>query len=366
MKKPDIIGVKKIDVFVFNIPTKTPESDGTLAWDSTTMVLVKAAAGDEVGIGYTYAPRAAASVIFDVLRNVVVGKNVLDIPAMSKAMIHAIRNSGNCGIAMMAVSAVDNALWDLKARLLGIPLCELIGKVQDAMLVYGSGGFTSYDDKQLTDQLSGWKSEGIHFMKIKVGTQPDKDPKRIAVARKTIGSNAGLFMDANGAFTIKQALHFEELIKDSKVEWFEEPVPSSDLEGLHFVRQQGDARINVAAGEYGYSLPYFKAMLSAGAVDILQADATRCGGISIFLKAGALAEAFQIPFSSHCAPSIHLHAALSLPRFYIAEYFFDHVRIEKMFFDGFCQPVNGYMVPDLSRTGNGLALKESDAKKYLI
>ena len=366
MKQHEIIGIKKLDVFVFKIPTETPESDGTLEWDSTTMVLVKLFAGNEMGLGYTYAPRGAAMVIYDSLRSVVIGKNALDIPELNKAMTKSIRNSGDCGIAMMAVSAVDNALWDLKAKLLGVPLCNLLGKAAKAMLIYGSGGFTSYDDQQLKNQLAGWKSEGIRFMKIKIGTHPERDPERIATARDAIGKDAALFVDANGAFAIKEALQLERAIADSNVTWFEEPVPSANLEGLHFIRQYGDSKIKVAAGEYGYHLPYFNAMLRAGAVDVVQADATRCGGISTILKVAALAESFQIPFSAHCAPALHLHAALAIPDFFIAEYFFDHVRIERMFFEGFCEPHNGYVYPDLSRTGNGLILKEKDAQKYLI
>lgn len=365
MKHPNYIPIKKLDVSVYKIPTDTPEADGTIEWNSTTMVFVKILGGDKAGIGYSYAPLASATVIHGTLIPIVVKKNALDIPGIHHEMVRAIRNSGNTGIAMMAVSAVDNALWDLKAKLMGVPLCELIGKAQDGMLIYGSGGFTSYSDKQLSDQLSGWVDDGIQFVKMKIGANPKKDPHRINVARKAIGDAAGLFVDANGALTIKQALQLEETCRKENIEWFEEPVTSDNLDGLRFIRERSQT-INIAAGEYGYNLPYFKHMLTAGAVDVLQADATRCGGITNFLKAGAMAEAFQIPFSSHCAPSLHLHPSLSLPGFYIAEYFFDHVRIERMFFDGFSNPENGYMKPDLNRPGFGIRLKEKDVKSFLV
>lgn len=362
----DKIPVKSLEVLVYKFPTKTPEADGTIEWNSTTMVLTRVTAGGHTGIGYTYASEAAATVINQVLKECVIGKNVLDTEAMNLEMIRAIRNNGNCGIAMMAVSSVDNALWDLKARALQIPLCKLIGSARNEMLVYGSGGFTSYTDEQLTEQLGGWVDEGICFVKMKIGTHFSKDPHRIAVARKAIGKEAGLFVDANGAYTTRQALLIEEQCRKYRIDWFEEPVTSDNLEGLHFIRQHSDANTNIAAGEYGYNIYYFQKMLKAQAVDILQADATRCGGITNYLKAGALAEAYQIPFSSHCAPSLHLHPSLSLPAFYIAEYFFDHVRIEKMAFDGFNAPENGCMKPDLSRPGNGLTLKEKDVEKFKI
>ena len=366
MKQLNEIPISNVEILVYKFPTKSPEADGTIAWNSTTMVLTRVSAGGQSGIGYTYASEAAAMVIQNDLKQCIIGKNALDIPEMNFSMISAIRNNGNCGIAMMAVSSVDNALWDLKAKILQLTLCRLIGMERDKMLVYGSGGFTSYTDGQLTKQLSGWVSEGIQFVKMKIGTHFSKDPQRIAVARKAIGNEAGLFVDANGAYTTRQALMLEEKCRKYRVDWFEEPVTSDNLDGLRFIREHSDANTNIAAGEYGYNLIYFKKMLQAKAVDILQADATRCGGITNYLKAGAIAHSWQIPFSSHCAPSLHLHPSLSLPSFYIAEYFFDHVRIEKMAFDGFNEPVKGCMKPDLSKPGFGLTLKEKDLKKFKI
>lgn len=365
MKHIEHIAIKKLDVSVYKIPTNTPEADGTIEWDSTTMVFVKVFAADECGIGYSYAPMASASVVFSKLRQLVVQKNAMDITGIHHLMVREIRNSGNTGIAMMAVSAVDNALWDLKAKLLGLPLCDLLGKALDKMLVYGSGGFTSYTDDELREQFSGWEAEGFRYVKMKIGADFNNDPHRIRVARESIGDDVGLFVDANGALTTRQAIRLLQKCCDEKIEWFEEPVTSDNLDGLAFLRTQFDTAY-VAAGEYGYNLPYFKHMLAHKAVDVLQADATRCGGITGFLRGGTLAQAFQIPFSSHCAPSIHLHAALALPEFYIAEYFYDHERIEKLFFDGFRSPRGGYMTPDTDRPGLGLELREKDAKKYLI
>ena len=306
------------------------------------------------------------SVIEKTLKEIVIGKDAMNIEGITFNTICSIRNDGDCGIARMAVSAVDNALWDLKAKILNIPLCVLLGQVRDAMLIYGSGGFTSYTDKELQNQLGGWAGEGIKYVKMKIGTHPENDVSRIKTAREAIGEETGLFVDANGAYTIKQALQKAEEFAEYKVSWYEEPVTSSNLKGLRFIKEHVQSKINVAAGEYGYNLPYFDDMLHEGAVDILQADATRCGGISYFMKAGYLAEAFQVPFSSHCAPSLHLHATLALPSFYIAEYFHDHVRIEKMFFDGVILPVNGLIYPDMSAPGFGLTFKEKDALKYKI
>jgi L-alanine-DL-glutamate epimerase-like enolase superfamily enzyme len=266
----------------------------------------------------------------------------------------------------MAISAVDNALWDLKAKLFNVPLVSLLGKVRDDFRIYGSGGFTSYSIDRLQKQLGGWADEGITQVKMKIGRDAAKDVERVKTARQAIGKDCALFVDANGAYTIKQALEKARQFEELGVSWFEEPRPSDDLKGLNFIREHAPAGMNVAAGEYGYHLPYFKQMLAAGSVDVLQADATRCGGISTFLKAGHVCEAYQLPFSSHCAPSLHLHAGLSLPSFYTGEYFYDHVRIENMLFDGVARPVNGALHADWSRPGIGLEFKKKDAGKYKV
>jgi L-alanine-DL-glutamate epimerase-like enolase superfamily enzyme len=363
---PDSVVITKTRISVYTVPTETPESDGTIKWNSTTMVLVEISGGDKTGIGYTYSNLAAAALINSQLKKIVEGQNCLDIPSLSRKMIAAIRNEGQCGIAMMAVSAVDNALWDLKAKLFEVPLCTLLGKVKKEILLYGSGGFTSYTDEQTAAQFEHWLSQGFTHFKMKVGREPAKDANRVKSARGAITEDAELFVDANGAYTTKQSLEKAQQFADYNVTWFEEPVTSDNLTGLHFIKEHAPANMNIAAGEYGYTLPYFNAMLNADAVDVLQADATRCGGISNFLKAGAICEARHIPFSSHCAPSLHLHAALSLQSFYISEYFYDHARIESIFFDGAPEPKNGCLRPDLSRPGTGMEFKHRDAEKYKI
>lgn len=361
----DEVLLRDMKVSAYKIPTDFPESDGTLTWTHTTLVLVQLSGGGREGLGYTYADAAVAQLIDKTLRGIIEGADLLQIPALWNAMTKAIRNDGNCGLAAMAVSAVDSTLWDLKAKLLDKPLAVLLGMVRSGISVYGSGGFTSYPADRLQKQLSGWVAEGISRVKMKVGREPAQDLMRVRAARKAIGE-AALFADANGAYSPRQAAGFAKQFAEEGVSWFEEPVSSDDLEGMRFVRQHAPAAMNIAAGEYGYHLPDFRKILQAGAVDILQADATRCGGISGFLKAGHLCEAYGLPFSSHCAPALHLQAALSLPSFYLAEYFYDHVRIEKIFFDGVATPEKGMLHADLSRPGLGLELKEADVKKYLL
>lgn len=358
--------IQQLKVSAYTVPTDMPESDGTLAWDSTTLVLVEVAAGNVQGLGYTYADTATAQLIKDTLAEIVLGCDAMAVPGTWAAMVRAIRNLGRPGIASMAIAAVDAALWDVKARLLDVPLVTLLGAVRDSVPVYGSGGFTSYTMAQLRDQCSGWIADGITRVKMKIGRDPHDDLTRVSVVRQAIGPEAELFVDANGAYSRKQALAFAQAFRSYNVSWFEEPVSSDDLEGLRLLRDQAPAGMDITAGEYGYDLVYFRRMLAAGAVDVLQADATRCAGLTGFLRVGALCEAWGMPLSAHCGPSLHVHPCCALTRARHVEYFYDHARIEHMLFDGVLTPVHGALQPDLSRPGLGLAFKHADAARYAV
>ncbi|HEY1677236.1 MAG TPA: enolase C-terminal domain-like protein [Candidatus Sulfotelmatobacter sp.] len=346
------------------MPTDFPESDGTLEWNSTTLVVVHAYAGDAVGLGYTYADTATATLIRDLFSEVVKKKDAMAPAASWNAMVSRARNLGRPGIVSMAVSAVDIAVWDLKARLLNVPLVTLLGAVRKSAPIYGSGGFTSYSDEQLRSQLRGWVEQGIPRVKMKIGRDAAKDVRRVAAARAAIGADAELFVDANGAYSRKQALEQAEKFADINVTWFEEPVSSDDLPGLRLLRDRAPAGMDIAAGEYGYDAGYFRRMLDAGAVDVLQADATRCGGVTGFLQAAALCEAYHLPLSAHTAPAVHAHLGCAATPLRHVEYFHDHVRIENMFFDGVLSPVHGALSPDLSRPGLGIELKRAEARRF--
>jgi L-alanine-DL-glutamate epimerase-like enolase superfamily enzyme len=356
--------IERIGVSTYTVPTDSPESDGTLEWNSTTLVVVQAHGGNRVGLGYTYADTATATLIQDLLSEVVKGQDAMAPQSSWNAMVVRTRNLGRPGVVSMAISAVDVALWDLKARLLNLPLVTLLGAVRKSVPIYGSGGFTSYSDEQLRHQFSKWVEEGITRVKMKIGRDAVADVRRVGLAREAIGPDAELFVDANGAYSRKQALEQAEKFRDANVSWFEEPVSSADLAGLRLLRDRGPAGMDIAAGEYGYEAGNFRRMLSAGAVDVLQADATRCGGITGFLQVVALCEAHHIPLSAHTAPSVHTHLGCAATPLRHLEYFHDHVRIENMFFDGARAPVNGELSPDLSRPGMGIELKRADAQRF--
>ncbi|MCT7376276.1 enolase C-terminal domain-like protein [Chelativorans salis] len=358
--------IEVIDVAAYRIPTDGPEADGTLHWDDTTMVLARANAGGEQGLGYTYSHESAGELIRSKLSEIVTGRDAMAVTDCFEAMAAAVRNLGRAGLAFQAISAVDVALWDLKARLLGVPLVTLLGQVREAIPVYGSGGFTTYSIERLQAQFGGWAGEGISRVKMKVGSDPAEDVARVRAAREAIGPEAELFVDANGAYDRKEALAKAEAFREYGVSWFEEPVSSDDLEGLRLIRDCAPAGMEITAGEYGHDFFYFRRMLERGAVDVLQPDATRCGGITGFMQAGILCQAYGLPFSAHTAPAIHVHPCCALPNARHVEYFYDHARIEEMLFEGARPPVDGSLGPDLSRPGLGLEFQDGEAARYAI
>ncbi|MGY4466897.1 L-alanine-DL-glutamate epimerase-like enolase superfamily enzyme [Bradyrhizobium sp. LB9.1b] len=361
------VRIETVKARAFEVPTDRPEADGTLTWKSTTLVFVEVLAGGKSGIGYTYSDRSIVALICGKLAPIVRGKDALAPEAVWMAMQRAVRNLGREGLAANAISAVDTALHDLKARLMDVPLLQLLGSYRTTVPIYGSGGFTSYSDDELGEQLGRWVADqGCKQVKMKVGSEPDRDPHRVRFASRAIGQGANLFVDANGAYAVKQALELADVFVRQDVKWFEEPVSSDDLEGLRAVRAGAPAGMEVAAGEYAYTTDYVRTMLGFRAVDVQQADITRCGGVTGFLRIGALCEAHHIDLSGHCAPALHLHAACAVPRLRHLEWFHDHVRIEHMLFDGAPMPRNGAIGPDLSRPGNGLIFKEADAARYAI
>lgn len=348
----------------YKIPTESAEADGTIDWDSTTLVVATVKAGGKSGTGYTYASLASAVLVDEVLSKAIAEQDVFDIPHCWGLMCRSVRNIGRSGAAACAISAVDAALWDLKAKLLNLPLAKLLGTCREKIEVYGSGGFTTFGPEKITSQFENWKEQGIKKFKIKIGRDEKADFERVKAAHKALPPGGRLFVDANGAYQPKQALLMAEKLGEYNIAWFEEPVTSDDVEGLKLLRLQ--AKTNIAAGEYCYNADDFRHLLEAEAVDILQADATRCLGLTGFLQAAQLADSYHRQLSSHCAPALHnaimCHAQTGIHM----EYFSDHARIEKLLFDGVPPVINGYLTPQADRPGFGFTFKLKEAEKFAI
>ena len=358
------VAVDRLAVSAYRVPTDQPESDGTLEWDATTIVLVRAEAGGESGLGYTYADAAAGELIESPLAGAVRRSDPMSPQSAWAAMWRTVRNVGQPGLAAMAISAVDVALWDLKARLLGVSLADLLGRFHESVPVYGSGGFTSYSKEHLAEQMAHFAEQGLTRVKMKVGRIPTADPMRVRTARGAVGHSVELMVDANGAYSRKEALGWAELFGEYDVTWFEEPVTSDDLDGLRLLRDRAPAGMEIAAGEYVYKLTEAERLCDS--VDVLQADVTRCGGITGLLRMDALCRSRSLPFSAHCAPAISAHACAAMESCRHIEYFHDHTRLEALLFDGVLDPDGGALRPDPTRPGLGLELRESDAREYAL
>jgi L-alanine-DL-glutamate epimerase-like enolase superfamily enzyme len=346
---------------VYRVPTDRPESDGTLEWDATTAIVVELEAGEETGLGYTYGDAAVAAAIDSTLAPLLEGADPLAPPRAWAQMQAAVRNAGREGVCAMAISALDIALWDLRAKLLGISLADALGRCREAIPAYGSGGFTSYPDAELAEQLEGFVARGCERVKIKVGRDPGADPHRLAVARAAIGPDVALMVDANGAFDRRAAARWAERYAELGVEYFEEPVPSDDREGLRWLRDAVPAGIAIAAGEYAWDLPELEAL--SGCVDVLQADATRCAGLTNVRRADGICRARHLPFSAHCAPQVSAHLCCAMETAVHVEYFHDHARVEGLLFDGAIVLDDGLLRPDRSRPGLGIELRRADAER---
>jgi len=359
--------VRVVEAAAYEVPTDAPEADGTLAWSATTLVAVTVRAGDEVGTGWTYAPPATAALVSSLLADVVRGRDALAPEGSQEAMVRAVRNAGRPGVAATAVSAVDIALWDLCGRLHGLPLWRLWGAEERPIPVYGSGGFTTYDDTRLVAQVDGWLGLGLGAVKIKIGeswgSAERRDLRRTALVRSRVGGDVEVFVDANGGYPVGRAVRVGRRLDDLGVTWFEEPVSSDDLAGLRRVRDGVAA--DVAAGEYGYDLPYFERLCAAGAVDCVQVDVTRCGGYTEWRRIAAVAAAHGLDVSGHCAPYLTVPVAVATPRLRHLEWFHDHVRIARELVDGYTDPVGGVLAAS-DRPGHGLSLRHPALERYRV
>jgi L-alanine-DL-glutamate epimerase-like enolase superfamily enzyme len=347
----------------YMIPTDAPEADGTYSWWDTTAVVVTIEAGGRTGLGYTYSASAIAPPVTGALATALHGQDAFDVPCCHRLLVNAVRNMGRSGLAATAIAALDAALWDLKAELLEMPLVALLGRARDTVPIYGSGGFRTYDDAQLTQQLAGWvERDGFRAVEMKIASHPEDDPRRVRVAKGATGE-AALFVGANGACWVTKALRLADIVAaEAGVAWFEEPVSSDDLDGLAQVRAAAPAgRTSLPANTPSIRMTYGTCW--RGAVDVLQVDASRCLGISGFLQAGALCDAHHIDLSGHCAPALHVHAACAVPCLRHLEWFHDHVRIEHMLFDGAPAAKDGAIRPDMSRPRVGLVFKQQDAEQ---
>jgi L-alanine-DL-glutamate epimerase-like enolase superfamily enzyme len=268
------------------------------------------------GVGFSYSKRAGGPAQFAHAREVapdLIGEDPSDIGRLWTKLVWAGASVGRSGAATQALAAIDVALWDLKAKRAGLPLAKLLGAHRDSVRCYNtSGGFLHETIEQVKDNATRTLESGVGGIKIKVG-QPDwrEDLRRVAAVREHLGPDVPLMVDANQQWDRPTAMRVSKALEEFDLVWIEEPLDAYDAEGhAELARALTTA---VATGEMLTSVGEHYELLRHRAVDILQPDAPRIGGITQFLKLATLAEHAGVGLAPHFAMEIHVHLAAAYP-----------------------------------------------------
>jgi len=320
------------------------------------------------GLGTSAGISAVRAVVEDTLKEALVGHDPFDIERLWNTMFWLVRGFGRKGIAFCAISAVDIALWDLKAKALGLPLYKLLGPYTDTVPVYGSGGWTNFTESELIAEQNGYVERGFPRIKMKVakefGTREDEDLRRLAAVRKAVGDDVEIYVDANNGYYAKQAIRMSQAFEQYNVGWFEEPVLADDIDGLALVCQS--TTIPVATGEHEYTKFGFKELISRGGADIVQPDVGRVGGVTEWMKVAHMAHAFNLPVAPHAYQLVHLHLACATPNLKVVEYLGVSEESDRVWYTEFPEPKAGTWSPYPDRPGLGLELDPAAVKKYSV
>lgn len=328
-------------------------------------VHIKTDSGEEgLGVGTP----VARDIIERALKPILLNQDPLCIEKLWDDMFWRVRGYGRKGVAFCAISAVDIALWDLKAKLFGVPLYRLLGPYTDRVPIYGSGGWTSFSEEELVREQTGYVERGIPRVKMKVakdfGKSEAEDIRRLKAVRKAVGDEVEIYVDANNGYYAKQAIGMAKHLADYDVKWFEEPVLADDIAGLAAIARA--ISIPVATGEHEYTRYGFKELIAQGGADIVQPDVGRVGGISEWMKVAHLAQAFNLPIAPHAVQLVHLHVACCIPNLKVVEYLGTVEEGDKLWYTEFPEPRDGYWSPYPDRPGLGLELSPEAIRKYAV
>lgn len=353
--------IKKIDVHLVSARITSGIADATRAVDKIGMLVVRVTTDQGLeGIGVTYnetGGEATKVLIEKVMAPELIGRDPLANEVIWNEMAQYLRGVGRKGLMFCALSAIDIALWDLKGKIVNLPLYRLWGGTETHIPVYGSGGWTSYTDEELVEEVKRMVGMGYSTIKFKVGygggKKPLRDVQRVQKVRDAIGPDIGILLDANNCWDAATAVQFANRVKDCNIDLLEEPVFADDIYGLQEYKRKTD--IPLGTGEHEYTKYGARDLLTMQAVDVLQIDGTRTGGFTELLKIGALAQAWNKKFAPHAMENIHHHIMSAMPNAYMLEHLLLFEDITSKVYASAPLPVNGYMdIPDLP--GLGLSL----------
>ncbi|MCH8115744.1 MAG: mandelate racemase/muconate lactonizing enzyme family protein [Chloroflexi bacterium] len=323
-----------------------------------------------LGVGQARPPHAIREIIERELKDLFIGEDPFNIEKLWNDMFWRMRNYARKGVALQALSSIDIALWDLKARALGLPLYRLLNPRYESVPVYGSGGWTNMTEEELVEEALGFVERGIPRYKMKVGKDfgnaEREDVQRVAAVRKAVGDDVEIYVDANMGYNVKQAIRMSHKFEDYDVRWFEEPILADNVEG--FAQISRATQIPIATGENEYTRHGFKELIVHGGVDIVQPDVGRVGGVTEWMKVASLADSFGLSIAPHGVPNVHLQLCMAIPNLKVVEYFAGGwVTVGRTgFFTEVPVPVDGMWAPFPDKPGLGFELDPDAVKKYSV
>ena len=367
--------ITDVTTLVLHYPQGKPIQDATIhtppaSESGRTQLFVQIHTDENVtGLGVGIAHPGVRVTIDKTLKSLLIGEDPFAIERLWERMFWRVRSYGRKGIAFCAISAVDIALWDLKAKALGLPLYRLLGPYQERVPIYGSGGWTHFDERELVEEQTGYIERlGVRAVKMKVakdfGRSEREDVRRLAAVRQAVGDEVEVLIDANNGYYAKQAIGMAKRFEDYNVGWFEEPVLADDIQGLAEIARA--ISIPVATGEHEYLKYGFKDLIARGGADIVQPDVGRVGGVTEWMKVAHLAHAFNLPVAPHAFQLVHLHLACATPNLRIVEYLGVSEEGDRVWYTEFPRPKDGWWAPYPDRPGLGLELDPKAVEQYAV
>ena len=310
------MAIKKIESYI--VSTKLSESFyfSQFQYDERTICLVKITTDDGIhGWGEGYGPAHIIKSSVEFFSSLLVGKDPLQHENLWQALYLRSMDHARRGIMLSALSAIDIALWDLKGKLLNQPVSVLLGgRKRNQVKAYATGMYFSAGKnlaERLAEEALSYKEQGFTAMKMKVGLGVDEDVRNVRAVRNALGPDTELMIDANHAFSLREALQLIQKLQQFNIAWFEEPLSPDDYDGYHELKLRSG--IPIAAGECEYLRSGFLQLFQKRCVDIVQPDVCGAGGITETKKICSFAQTFGVEYAPHCwGTGIALCAALHL------------------------------------------------------
>ena len=363
--------ITSIETISLNNPRATPIQDATTEtpnnYSGRGQLFVRIYTDEGVeGLGMTYSSPGVKDVVESALMQILIGRDPMDTEKIWDDMLWKVRSYGRKGVALCAISAVDIALWDLKAKFLNLPLYKLLGAYTNSVPVYGSGGWTNLTKSELIQEMTDYVESGIPRVKMKVGKNfgncEREDIERVEAVRDAIGYDIALYIDANNGYRKKQAIYMAKEFEQFQVGWLEEPLIPDDVDGMSEIARS--TTIPIASGELEYTKYGFKELIYRGGADIVQPDVGRVGGVTEWIKVAHLAESFNLPVAPHALQLVHLHLCCAIPNIKAVEYMNISLENADLWMTEFPKQSNGMWSPFHDKPGLGLDLDHYSVAKY--